>query len=143
MENILRQRIHHLSDEKRVILIQRLSGILQDRNEAVFTYLFGSFVEGLPFHDIDIGVYVSNIKEGESTLYSLDLAHILSKKIQFPVDVRVLNFAPVTFLYHVIRGKLILDKNEEFRLGLVERTIAKYLDLKPIARTGIREAFGR
>ena len=58
------------------------------------------------------------------------------------MDVRILNLAPLSFLYHVIRGKLIFEKDEEIRVRVVEQTIARYLDLKPIIWKGIKEAFG-
>jgi len=139
----MKQKIYYLNDEEKARLIQRLTETLQGRNEIVFAYLYGSFVEGLPFRDIDVGVYISKVKEEESTLYSFDLAQILSKNLQMPIDVRVLNFASVSFLYHVIRGKLILERDEKTRLPLVERTIGRYLDMKPILRKGIKEAFGK
>jgi len=57
------------------------------------------------------------------------------------VDIRVLNFAPVSFLYEVIRGNLIFERNEEIRIRVVEQTIQRYLDLKPMILRGIKEAF--
>lgn len=58
------------------------------------------------------------------------------------MDVRVLNLAPVLFVYHVIRGVLIFVRNEELRVRVVEETVGRYLDLKPVIHRGIREAFG-
>lgn len=128
-------------DEKRP-LIEQLATALQNRDEVVFAYIYGSFAEGLAFHDIDVGVYLSEITEEESTNYSLILGQMLSKELQVPVDIRVLNFAPVSFVYHVIRGHLILDRNEELRAHIIGGTIQKYLDLKPMIYRGIKEAFG-
>ena len=139
----MRHKPFHFTGEERSRLTQDLTRLLKNYEEIVFSYLFGSFVEGLPFHDIDVGIYLSKIEEEGSTLYSLDLAHLLSNKLRIPVDVRVLNFAPVPFLYHVIRGNLILDRNVDVRMPLVEKIIAKYLDMKPLVHTGIKETFGR
>jgi predicted nucleotidyltransferase len=124
-------------------LVQHLVENLKSHNEVIFAYLFGSFVEDLPFHDIDIGVYLSIIREEESTFFSLDLSQTLSIRLKIPVDVRVLNFASIPFLYHVIRGNLILERDEEIRLHFVERITARYLDLKPLLLKGTKEAFGR
>jgi predicted nucleotidyltransferase len=124
-------------------LVQHLVENLKSHNEVIFAYLFGSFVEDLPFHDIDIGVYLSIIREEESTFFSLDLSQTLSIRLKIPVDVRVLNFASIPFLYHVIRGNLILERDEEIRLNFVERITARYLDLKPLLLKGTKEAFGR
>ena len=139
----MRQKLHRLNRDERIRLIQDLTQLIKDRGEILFAYLYGSFAEGRVFHDIDLGVYLSKMGEVDPVIYSLDLAHLLSSKLRIPVDVRVLNLAPVAFLYHVIRGNLILDKDEKVRVPLVEMTIAKYLDMKPLMHRGIKEAFGR
>jgi len=139
----MKQKLVDLNGDEKSRLIQHLASLIQDRGEIVFAYLFGSFIEDLPFHDIDMGMYLSEIKEEEATLYSIDLALVLTQALRIPVDVRVLNFAPVSFLYHVIRGKLILERDEEVLSRFVEKTIAKYLDLKPLIRRGTKEAFGK
>ncbi|OGP62607.1 MAG: hypothetical protein A2170_09220 [Deltaproteobacteria bacterium RBG_13_53_10] len=123
-------------------LSQRLGDILRNHDEVVFAYVYGSFVEGVPFHDIDVGIYISKINEKEASSYNLTLGQALSKEMQMPVDVRILNFAPVLFLYHVIRGNVIFDRDEETRSRIVERTIQRYLDLKPLIHRGVKEAFG-
>lgn len=139
----MRQKAIHVNGDEKNRLIQHLASFIEGRSEIVFAYLFGSFIEGLPFHDIDMGIYLSEIKEEEASLYSIDLALVLTQALRIPVDVRILNFAPVSFLYHVIRGKLILERDEEVLSRFVERTIAKYLDLKPLIRRGTKEAFGK
>ncbi|MBS3907546.1 MAG: nucleotidyltransferase domain-containing protein [Syntrophaceae bacterium] len=137
----MKLRRFDLEKDKRERLVQRLEAMLRKHGEVVFAYIYGSFTEGLPFHDIDVGVYISEITKEESTNYSLDLSQGLSRELKIPVDVRVLNFAPVLFLYHVIQGTLVLERDEEKRVQVVEKTIQRYLDLKPIIREGIKEAF--
>ena len=90
-----------------------------------------------------MGIYIESLKEEEATPYSLTLAQILSKTLQTPVDVRILNFAPVLFLYHVIHGILIFEKKEEIHSRFMERIIQRYLDLKPLIQKGTQEAFRR
>jgi hypothetical protein len=137
----MKQKVLILGEDEKRPLIEQLAAALQNRDEVVFAYIYGSFAEGLPFHDIDVGVYTLEITEEESTNYSLILGQILSKELQVPVDIRVLNFAPVSFLYEVIRGNLIFERNEEIRIRVVEQTIQRYLDLKPMILRGIKEAF--
>ena len=137
----MKQKALDLSQQKRQQLMEHLVKVLKTRGEVVFAYTYGSFAEGLPFHDIDVGLYLSQIMEEESTSYSLALGQTLSKELRLPMDVRVLNFAPVSFLYHVIRGNLIFERDEKIRIQIVERTIQRYLDLKPMIRRGIKEAF--
>lgn len=137
----MKQKVLILGEDKKRPLIERLAAALQNRDEVMFAYIYGSFAEGLAFHDIDVGVYTLEITEEESTNYSLILGQMLSKELQVPVDIRVLNFAPVSFLYEVIRGNLIFERNEEIRIRVVEQTIQRYLDLKPMILRGIKEAF--
>jgi len=137
----MKQKVLILGEDEKRPLIEQLAAALQNRDEVMFAYIYGSFTEGLPFHDIDVGVYTLEITEEESTNYSLILGQILSKELQVPVDIRVLNFAPVSFLYEVIRGNLIFERNEEIRIRVVEQTIQRYLDLKPMILRGIKEAF--
>lgn len=138
----MKQKTFFLNQKQKEQLVRHLENILRAREEVVFAYLYGSFAENLPLHDIDVGIYVKGIEREECTSYSLALSQILSREVQVPVDVRVLNFAPVPFVYQVIRGALIFDRNEELRVRVVEETVRKYLDLKPIIHKGIKEAFG-
>ncbi|MEI9478630.1 MAG: nucleotidyltransferase domain-containing protein [Deltaproteobacteria bacterium] len=138
----MEQKAFDLSQGERDRLSQRLGDVLGNRDDVVFAYVYGSFVEGVPFHDIDVGIYISKIDEKEASSYNLALGQALSKEMQMPVDVRILNFAPVLFLYHVIRGNMIFDRDEETRSCVVERTIQRYLDLKPMIHRGVKEAFG-
>jgi len=137
----MKQKVLILGEDEKRPLIEQLAAVLQNRDEVMFAYIYGSFAEGLAFHDIDVGVYTLEITEEESTNYSLILGQMLSKELQVPVDIRVLNFAPVSFLFEVIRGNLIFERNEEIRIRVVEQTIQRYLDLKPMILRGIKEAF--
>ncbi len=138
----MKQKTFILNREEREELIKRLEKGLRNREEIAFAYLYGSFAEDLSFHDIDVGIYLLEIEQEESTSYGIALSQTLSNEVKLPVDVRVLNFAPVLFVYHVIRGVLIFDRNEELRVHVVEETVRKYLDLKPMIHKGIKEAFG-
>jgi hypothetical protein len=138
----MKQKPYQFSREGKEKLIERLKDFLRSRDEVVFAYVFGSFLEGKTFHDIDIGIYLSEIPQEQSTHYGLALSQTLSSKLRIPVDARILNFAPASFLYHVIRGKLIIERDEEVSAKLTERTIQRYLDLKPLVYRGIKEAFG-
>ncbi|MBM4276443.1 MAG: nucleotidyltransferase domain-containing protein [Deltaproteobacteria bacterium] len=138
----MKQKAFSLNQSQKERLMGQLKDILRGYPEVAFAYLYGSFAENLPSHDIDVGVYLTGIGKEETTPYSLTLSQTLSREAKVPVDVRVLNFAPVSFVYQVIRGILISDRNEELRVHVVEETVRKYLDLKPIIYRGIKEAFG-
>ena len=56
---------------------------------------------------------------------------------------RVLNDAPVTFLFHVFReGRLLFSRNDERLADLMERTVREYLDMEPLLRRATIEAYG-
>ncbi|MCK4764843.1 MAG: hypothetical protein KAW12_21775 [Candidatus Aminicenantes bacterium] len=41
------------------------------------------------------------------------------------------------FLFHVVRGKLIIDKDEEARCDFMERVVRRCLDMKPLLHRAI------
>ncbi|MCX5815827.1 MAG: nucleotidyltransferase domain-containing protein [Proteobacteria bacterium] len=140
---MISERLYNLVEVERQGFRDRITEILNKRHEILFAYLYGSFIEepDLPFHDIDIGVYVSGLPEAKSVPYMLDLAQMISETLGMPVDARVLNFTPVSYLYHVIQGDLLVDRDDDFRSTFVERVIAKYLDIKPRIYSAMKEVF--
>jgi hypothetical protein len=58
-----------------------------------------------------------------------------------PVDVRGLNVAPVSFLYHVLRGQLLFCRDNARLAEVMEQTISRYLDIAPLVRRATQEAF--
>jgi hypothetical protein len=140
----MEQRFLLSSIEKKRQVVEDLIGAMSAKKEIIFAFIYGSFndyTDNLPFRDIDVGVYVSGMGKKDSFYYSLDLSEQLSTLTQLPVDVRILNFAPISFLFHVIRGELIIDKDEDSRCSFMERVVRHYLDMKPLLRRSIKEAF--
>ncbi|WP_054685321.1 nucleotidyltransferase domain-containing protein [Rhodothermus marinus] len=123
-----------------------LKETLEKKSEIVFAYVFGSFLEERPFHDIDVGVYVTEEAAPWMGLKVLDWAMALEQKLaqsgrrRFPVDVRLLNDAPVTFCYHVLRGRLLFCRDEERWADWAVRVVTRYLDSKPLRDRALREA---
>jgi len=138
----MRKKIYHLTEEAREIMKLKLKRILENHREIEFAYLYGSFMENLPFHDLDLGVYVQNVDKNSSITYALNLAGELSTDLKIPVDVRVINFAPLTFIFNVLRGELLLNRNDDLLAKIMEQTIKKYLDLKPVLYKATKEALG-
>ncbi len=138
---MMKTRTYTLTGEEKQGLEQAAEEILRKHGEVLFAYVFGSFTDPLSVHDIDIGVYTADADKKTSTRYALDLAEELSRGLKLPVDVRVLNFAPLPFCYHVIRGELLFEKDEDARSVFVERTVRRYLDIEPLLRKGLKEAF--
>ncbi len=137
------KKSYSFSQDEKQGIIKRIDDDLQPRAEIVFAYVYGSFVEvtDTPIHDIDVGVYVTGIKKEASAQYAVDMAQTLGRKAKLPVDVFVLNFAPLSFLYHVFRGSLLFTRDEDIRTQIVEDTVRRYLDMKFLVQRGVKEAF--
>jgi uncharacterized protein len=138
----LQPRTMSLNERER--LVQQLKPILCSRPELVFAYLHGTFLEGEPFRDVDLAVYVTWLPERKLTFrqYELDLSVELTLQIRVPVDVRVLNDAPMGFRYHVFKGRLLLAKDSELLDDVRARTWDDYFDFAPFARRYFSEAIG-
>ena len=90
--------VYSANDEERMHIANQLATALMREPTIAFAYLYGSFVDADAFHDIDIGVYVRRHGDAQEPMYVMDLMQRLAGLIPFPIDVRVLNDAPVSFL---------------------------------------------
>lgn len=134
-----RRRVVDPNERSRIL--ERLAAELAGEPDVAFAYLYGSFAESEPFHDVDIGVYRGATPTESMTLRALALAQHLSAHVRLPVDVRILNAAPLSFLYHVLRGQLILSRDDDLLGEIMEATICRYLDIAPRLRRATKEAF--
>ncbi len=134
--------LYRADPPERERVTRALIAVLEAEPNLEFAWLHGSFLAPAGFHDIDVGVHLSGGAEVRFRL-GLDLAVRLDREAGFPVDVRVLNDAPVTFLFHVFReGRLLLSRNDESLANLMERTVREYLDMAPLLRQATIEAYG-
>lgn len=137
----MKRKTFHLSNNRKDEVTKSISSVLQARPEIAFAYVFGSFTDDLPIHDIDVGVYLSDAGKSPALLYALDLSELLSAEMSIPVEVTVLNDAPYTFVYHVLKGTLLFVRDETLYASVFEDTVRRYLDIQPILRRSTREAF--
>jgi len=92
------EKLYHLTPKQREAIVSRLTEILQQEPTVLGAWLHGSFHEGLPFHDIDVAVYLdpdSGAARDPLTLMP-ELGDRLERAVRLPVDVRVLNGAPLS-----------------------------------------------
>ncbi len=134
-------RRHEAGPGVRSRILEQVTAELAADSEVGFAYLYGSLAGSEPFRDVDVGVYLRPAAPSPATDYALTLAQRLSTRVGLPVDVRVLNGAPVSFVYHVLRGQLILSHDDGLLGEVMERTIRQYLDLAPLLRRSAKEAF--
>ena len=121
----------------------KLKELLEPREEIIFAYLHGSFVEGLPFNDIDLAVYVDQSKVPDTFDYEMDLSVKLTMALHFPVDVRVLNDAPLGFQHSVLQGEAILVRDEEVLTDFIEMVAREYMDYAYLGRMYLEELLKR
>jgi predicted nucleotidyltransferase len=114
---------------------------LERRPEIVFAYLHGSVARGERSRDIDVAVWVDEARTANRgpAVYAADLETALQASLRRPVDVQVLNRAPLAFRYHALRGTPILVRDWEFLDELRARTWDEYFDFRPLARQYLRE----
>jgi uncharacterized protein len=123
-------------------ILCRIEEGVRETSGIAFAYLYGSFLESDSYRDVDLGIYAEGADRDEWTKLR-DRLHTRLGDLSDQVDIRVLNEAPVTFLYHVLEGRLIDLRNEELYGTVFEQTVRVYLDMAPILRQATREAFGR
>jgi len=115
---------------------------LSKKDEIFFAYLHGSFLEGSLYRDIDVALYLDQVKihGEENTGYCEQLNLELSKLVRFCVDVHVINRAPVGFQHSVFKhGQLLFSKDEELRSDLIEEISMEYMDFFELSMQSIRD----
>src|SRR6185295_10319956 len=117
-----------------------IADALSRESDVVFAYLHGSFVGTLPFHDLDVAIYFG----GGLSPYTqriVELADRLTSQLGYPIDVRALNDASLSFAFRAMQGELLLSRDDECLADVLERTGRRYLDIAPILRRATRDAF--
>jgi predicted nucleotidyltransferase len=128
-----------IGHKEREVIIQKISNVLEDKNDIIFAYIFGSFTSQESFHDVDIGFFISD--NGTNVLnIELNMERELEDLIRMPVDVRILNRAPISFVYQVIKGGItIADKNKDLRADFEGLTLKKYFDFQHLRNEYLKE----
>lgn len=136
------KKLYTVSSEQKELTRNAISDFLQKDQSVCFAYFYGSFIDKtIPFHDIDLGIFFTGDNRSEMSQLAIALAVFLSKQTTFPVDIRVLNNAPASFVYNVMKGEMICEKNQDLRCKVMENTVRYYLDMQPILFRAMKEAF--
>jgi len=126
-------------DSKTIVHVTK--AFLQGQKEVVFAYLHGSSIQGKEFRDIDVAVYLETYAPefADVVEHEISLSLQIEKKLGLPVDVKILNNAPLSFRYHATRGILLLTKDESVREDFLQRTWSEYFDFLPLSRIYLEE----
>lgn len=123
-------------------IVEIIKQELRKHKEISFAYLHGSFAEKDTFHDIDIAVFLNELPESKLE-YELKLEAKLIQVISGIVDVRILNNAPLSFRYHVIKqGVPLLIRDDNERVEFQEFTLSRYFDFAFFRAMYLKETLG-
>lgn len=120
-------KILTIDEQERSNIIKTIKSSLLNRNDVIFAYLYGSFAEGSMFRDIDLAIFIEKPEreiESESN-FSYELTQLTG----YPVDVRIINRAPVAFQMSVLRvGILLFNSANDRRTDFIEDVSRRYMD---------------
>lgn len=126
-------------------LATRIADAFEGRADVVAVYLFGSHARGdaRPNSDVDVAVLFASRPPSTLDAPRFVLEGELERTLGKPVDLIVLNDAPVDLRIRVLRdGMLLVDRVPERRIAFEVRTRNEAFDLEPVltryraARTG-------
>lgn len=133
------RRVYSLDEGERIKALDAIKSLIYKRDEILFAYVHGSFLEGR-FRDLDLAVYLDR-ENGIS--YSLELESAIEETLDYPVDLRVLNNAPLAFKFRVMEKGLLLFSRDDMLLCDFEcLTMAEYHDFRHHLDIYRREAVG-
>jgi uncharacterized protein YutE (UPF0331/DUF86 family)/predicted nucleotidyltransferase len=118
-------------------LKQNFPKVLSKFEQVEFAYLFGSFLRGGDFEDIDVAVCISTLPPSPLARFKLamEIGRALERELRprFEVDVKLLNEAPPWFQAEVLRtGKLIFARMQGLRVAYEAVFLSRHLDYQPM-----------
>ncbi|MEW6045468.1 MAG: nucleotidyltransferase domain-containing protein [Bacillota bacterium] len=127
-------------------LTEVLRDILVAQDDVAFAYLFGSMAKGRAraTSDIDVAVWLVHVASRDPDPVAaldrgLELAAELEAAVRRPVDVVVLNHAPLALAHNVLRhGRLLFCRDERARALFYVEHVRRWIDMGPV-----RELFTR
>ncbi|HDR16027.1 MAG TPA: nucleotidyltransferase domain-containing protein [Desulfobacteraceae bacterium] len=131
---------HTISETSRKHLSATVAARLAELSDKILAaYVFGSFIEGKPYSDMDLGLLMLN-DPPNPVVFEIEIETELEKITGCPVDIRILNGAPLSFCQQVIRnGEVILDSDPDTRADFEGRTLKKYFDFSRFRTRYLRE----
>ena len=107
---------------------------LEGEESVCFAYLFGSYGRGKPgpLSDVDVAVFLEGCKDYWDK--KLELIGEITRTLRTEeVDLVILNQAPLSLRFHVIKtGELLFSKDEFKRIEFEAKTFKFYCDTLPL-----------
>jgi len=122
-----------ISKKERARIGKFLGQLLEKEEGFFFAYLHGSFAEGRPFRDVDVAVFVDEkaIPKASALDFEMSTSMKLEKEVKLPIDLKIINYAPLGFQYYSTAGPLIMCKEDDLRVDFLTRIRSLYFDFKP------------
>ena len=108
--------------------IDLLTDLFMEDSNIIFAYLFGGLVrdQRKPLSDVDLGIYVKNIKGLNYLLLFSKISQILCTD---EIDLVVLNSAPISFAGRSLqKRKILIDKDPFLRHKYESRILREFFD---------------
>ena len=105
---------------------QRLRQLLEVRPEISFAYLHGSFIGDVAYHDVDVALYLEP-PTADPFDYQMALSVEMTRALRLPVDVQVLNNAPLGFQHSVLQGDFLFARDEAQLTDFIEHVSWEYM----------------
>jgi len=137
-----RIRAYKFSEEQKTQILSVIREVLAREDEIIFAMVYGSFVEDLPFRDIDLGIYVKNLNTTSYFDYEFDISQKVQLALEsnIPIDVRIVNLAPLPFKFRVITGMLLFTQDDRVWEEFAIEVARAYMDMAPLREKYILES---
>ena len=137
-----RIRAYKFSEEQKAQILSVVREVLAGEDQIIFAMVYGSFVEDVPFRDIDLGIYVKDLNTGSYFDYEFDISQKVQLALEsnIPIDVRIINLAPLPFKFRVVTGKLLFTRDEEVWEEFAIEVARFYMDMAPLRERYILES---
>lgn len=109
--------------------VGRLTEALTADERVIFAYLFGSYATGEAIgsrSDVDVGVYVTEPADFDTRLRFIGIATTALKRDD--VDLLLVNTAPLTLAFEILKGRLLVCKDEGERVEAEAMIMSRYHD---------------
>jgi predicted nucleotidyltransferase len=123
------------NEESKAALLKTLTEVLEEDEEVLFAYLYGSYAYGPvpPGSDIDVAVYLKPSDMKNFIKKEQELTFTLATKAHNDrIDLRILNGSPFLLQYSVIKeGIPLFVRDARERVDFETRVMDRFFELKP------------
>ncbi len=122
--------------------IRLLHDFFREDSNITFAYLFGGLVKERksPLHDVDVAVYVKDIKRFNYMNLMVRLSSFLGTD---EIDLVVLNISPLSLTGRIVQSRrVIIDKNPFLRHRFESDILRKYFDFSIKERDILQRRYG-